>query len=165
MYHDFKFHFHRIFNTHSKLFISSAVPVRESKTFLNFRFYAVIPDSRYWTLDSFSVELGFWTPIVSGISGSFFFSYIPNSRSQASAFHKNFSGFLTPRQAKIFRKPESGFSYMCQLHLCKLVRTDGIKEMSRNFWGEAIKWKKLLIKGIAVEFAQSRQQKMKNFSS
>ena len=87
MYHDFKFHFHRIFNTHSKLFISSAVPVRESKTFLNFRFYAVIPDSRYWTLDSFSVELGFWTPIVSGISSSAIF-LIPDPRLPHST--KNF---------------------------------------------------------------------------
>ena len=106
MYHDFKFHFHRIFNTHSKLFISSAVPVRESKTFLNFRFYAVIPDSRYWTLDSFSVELGFWTPIVSGISGSFFFSYIPNFRSQASAFHKKI--FWIPYSTSSKNFPEAG---------------------------------------------------------
>ena len=49
-----------------------------------------IPDSSYWILDSLSVELGFWIPIVNGIRYSL--TCIPHSKS------KNFpeSGILIP---------------------------------------------------------------------
>ena len=46
---------------------------------------------------SFSVELGFWIPIFSGIPEFFFFSCISDSKDRISEFHKqNFPGFRIP---------------------------------------------------------------------
>ena len=74
--------------------------VRESKTVLDSGFHAV--DSRVQLLDSrsFSVELGFRIPIVSGILD--FYGCIPDSKAQ---------GFRIP-QAKFSKIAESGFPYM-----------------------------------------------------
>ena len=84
--------------------------VRESKTVLDSGFHAM--DSGFSLLDlkSFSVDLGFRIPIVSGILDSY--SCIPDSKAQDSGFHKQ--NFLIFRilQAKISGIPESGFPYM-----------------------------------------------------
>ena len=69
--------------------------VRESKTVLDFGFHAV--DSRVQLLDSrsFSVELGFRIPIVSGILD--FYGCIPDSQAQDSGFRKpSFSRLRDP---------------------------------------------------------------------
>ena len=59
---------------------------------------------------SFSVELGFWIPIVRGIPDSL--SCILDSKAQDFGFHKqNFPRFRIP-QAKISWIPESEFPYM-----------------------------------------------------
>ena len=59
---------------------------------------------------SFSVELGFWIPIVRGIPDSL--SCILDSKAQEFGFHKqNFPRFRIP-QAKISWIPESEFPYM-----------------------------------------------------
>ena len=71
--------------------------VRESKTVLDSGFHAL--DSKFQLLDSrsFSVELGSWIPIVSGILDSY--SCTPDSKSQDSGFHRQ----KFPR----FRNPDS----------------------------------------------------------
>ena len=69
-------------------------------------------DSGFQQLNSksFSVELGFRIPIVSGIPDSY--SCIPDSKTQDSGFHKQeFPRFRIP-QATISRIPESGHPYM-----------------------------------------------------
>ena len=80
--------------------------VRESKTVLDSGFHAV--DSRVQLLDSrsFSVELGFRIPIVSGILD--FYGCIPDSKAQ---------GFRIP-QAKFSKIAESGFPYMGRIKQC-----------------------------------------------
>ena len=65
---------------------------------------------------SFSVELGFWIRIVSGILDSY--TCIPNSKAQDSGFHKQkFPRFWIPN-AKISRISESGFLYMGRVRRC-----------------------------------------------
>ena len=84
--------------------------VRESKTVLDSGFHAV--DSEFQLLDSrsYTVELGFRIPIVSGIPDSH--SCIPDSNSQDSGFHKQKFPRFRILHAKISRIPESGFLYM-----------------------------------------------------
>ena len=66
-------------------------------------------DSRYWILDSLSVELGLRIPVASGIPNSL--SYIPDSKAQDSRFaQKNFR-FQIP-QTKMSWIPESGLPHM-----------------------------------------------------
>ena len=58
---------------------------RESKTVLDFEFYAT--DSRFQVINFIlSVELGFWIPIFSGIPDSL--SCIPDSKAQDFRFHE-----------------------------------------------------------------------------
>ena len=58
---------------------------RESKTVLDFEFYAT--DSRFQVINFIlSVELGFWIPIFSGIPDSL--SCIPDSKAQDFGFHE-----------------------------------------------------------------------------
>ena len=79
--------------------------VRESKTALDYKSHSV--DSIF---QSFSVELVFWIPFLSGIPDSF--SCILGSKAQDSGFNEqNFPG-IRILQAKISHIPESGFLYM-----------------------------------------------------
>lgn len=66
-------------------------------------------DSRYWSQDPLSVELGFWIPIVSGIRIPRAEFWIPKSKILDST--RKISLTLSP-QAKISQIPESGFHNM-----------------------------------------------------
>ena len=79
--------------------------VRESKTVLDYKSHST--DSIF---QSFSVELGFWIPFLSGIPDSL--SCILGSKAQDSGFNEqNFPG-IRILQAKISHIPESRFLYM-----------------------------------------------------
>ena len=82
----------------------------ESKTVLDSGFHAV--DSGFQLLGSrsYTVELGFRIPIVSGIPDSH--SCIPDSKAQDSGFYKQKFPRFRILRAKISRIPESGFPYM-----------------------------------------------------
>ena len=84
--------------------------VRESKTVLDSGFNFVGPEFQVLLSTSFSVELGFRIPIVSGIVDSY--SCIPYSKAQDSGFRKQkFPRFRIP-DAKMSKIPESRFRYM-----------------------------------------------------
>ena len=79
--------------------------VRESNTVLDYKSHSM--DSIF---QSFSVELAFWIPFLSGIPDSL--SCILGSKAQDSGFNKqNFPG-IRILQAKISHIPESGFLYV-----------------------------------------------------
>ena len=94
--------------------------VRESKTVLDSGFHTL--DSGFQVLDSslLSAELGFWIPIVSGISDSL--SCIPDSKTQNSGFLELYSGFQNPGcriphfTSKNFLDSESVFPYQGRLY-------------------------------------------------
>ena len=78
--------------------------VRESKTVLDYKSHSM--DSIF---QSFSVELGFWIPFLSGIPDSL--SCVLVSKAQDSGFNEqNFPGIWI-LQAKISHIPEYGFLY------------------------------------------------------
>ena len=92
--------------------------VRESKTVLDSGFHAMDSGFSLLYLKSFSEDLGFRIPIVSGILDSY--SCIPDSKAQDSRFQKQ--NFLRFRilQAKISGILESGFPYMGRYDLDQL---------------------------------------------
>ena len=91
-------------------------------------------DCRYWYPDFLSVELKSWIPIVSGIQESL--SWITDSKTRDSRFHKqNVPGFSVPK-VKSFRIPESGILSMGEWHECRFCSLENVAFNILSFYLE-----------------------------